>query len=241
MWLRSLGQLEPCRRDPAPGRRLVLRPARAAPRFPARGARTASRRAGGGTCLGGQHARQRRAREPGACCPSFPSWPSTCSASTCACRPCPPGGAATSDGRQPRAGPPRPARDQADRPAVRPDGRRSAGSSAAAHGTTCGAGSRPDPHAWVGQAAADAGVGPDARPRPVSRPAAPCCGPSRWPAATPTSAMPGGLTRVARRHWRRGARALDLQPGRRHQQGHLGAGLRAGEAHRLLVARPARR
>ena len=72
VWMRSLGRLRAGRRDPAPRRRRVLRPARAAARVRSSACPGWSRRAACGNGVGRQHARQRRAREPRRCSPSCP-------------------------------------------------------------------------------------------------------------------------------------------------------------------------
>ena len=90
----AVGRAGAGRRDPAPGRRGVERPARAARRVPAR-------RGGpdrGRTPRPGAHrqrARRRGASRTPACCPSCRRSARSCSASSCAWSRCRPGGAAT--------------------------------------------------------------------------------------------------------------------------------------------------
>ena len=94
VWMRSLGQREPVHVILRRRRRHLLRPARAQPGVPARGDRP---RAGDacGHGVGGQRARVRRAREPGARGLRGGRRPRICSAARCACPRCRAGGAAT--------------------------------------------------------------------------------------------------------------------------------------------------
>ncbi len=175
------------RRDPAPDRRMVLRPSRAAPRLQARGPR--ARRGGpGGRGFYRQHARQRGAREPGpaALPPAAGSAPPRRAAADAVG----PYLVVRRRGRPPpRSCQPRAAGGQAHYAAKRPDGRVPLGAHKRAQGRP--AAQDRSPPSGLGRAGAPpAGVHTDAdrhRPRGQARV---CCAPSPSHARAPTLPCP---------------------------------------------------
>ena len=180
--------------------------------------------------VGRQHARQRGAREPRAAAVPAPAGRAPARAAARAAV-----GADLVVRRRrrasPRAGPPRPARAQADRPrASAPTAVLRLGARPRTAATTCAAGSRPAPRPGSARSTLALASAPDAD---ASRPRGPPVRAAR---------LRRGPRRLLRGHARRpdpgggsGHRARHLQPDRRRQQGHLGAGLRAREAAGLLA------